>query len=72
MDAPSRVLLRRLFNYIWSFWINTVGVVAFSVFGKVHGSNNLSESTIYWLTQLMNGHHVTIWKFLGNFGIKKK
>lgn len=64
MVLATRVLVRRFLDYIWRFWINTVGVVAFSVFGKIHRTNNLNESINFSISQTVNGIHVPIWKFL--------
>ena len=68
MNIATRVLVRRFIDYIWRFWINTVGVVAFSVFGKIHRTNNLNESINFSISQTVNGIHVPIWKFLCKFG----
>lgn len=72
MTRETQILVRRFLNYIWTFWINTVGVVAFSVFGKVHRTNNLCESTNFWLNQSVNGIHIPIWPLLGKIVISKQ
>jgi len=69
MNLATRVLVRRFIDYIWRFWINTVGVVAFSVFGKIHRTNNLNESINFSISQTVNGIHVPIWKFLCKYGL---
>ena len=65
-EGHVTVAVKKLFDYMKTFWLTRIGASRFSVFVESNRANNSVESWHRSLNRKLIGKHLGIWKFIGS------